>query len=158
MRQALGLQGSYWAVLPRASPFAGMKQALGLNAACLQHFPFLGLLPAPKDGWCDITDRYVARYGVPKAGKAIWIRTGQRIDGWNDAPKAVRARILTATAQRRSPPVRSKKGREPEPTLTPRWQRRHGPSSLCAVRATGVTVARPRSILSQRHKERLRRS
>jgi hypothetical protein len=41
----------------------------------------LGLLPAPIDGWCDITEIYVARYGVPKAGKAIWIRTCQHIDG-----------------------------------------------------------------------------
>ena len=34
---------------------------------CVQHFPFLGLLPPPIDGWSDITELYVARYGVPKA-------------------------------------------------------------------------------------------
>ena len=55
---------------------------------CVQHFPFLGLLPPPKDGWSDITELYVARYGVPKAGTAIWIRTCQHIDGWTDAPKS----------------------------------------------------------------------
>ncbi len=59
----------------------------------LNHFPFLGLLPPPKDGGSDITDLYVARYGVPKANHAIWIRTCQHIDGWIDAPKVVRARV-----------------------------------------------------------------
>jgi len=48
---------------------------------CVQHFPFLGLLPPPTDGWSDITELYVARYGVPKVGTAIWIRTCQHIDG-----------------------------------------------------------------------------
>jgi hypothetical protein len=32
----------------------------------VHHFPFLVLLPPPKDGWSDITDVYVSRYGVPK--------------------------------------------------------------------------------------------
>jgi hypothetical protein len=61
---------------------------------CVQHFPFLGLLPPPTDGWGDITDLYVARYGVPKAGTAIWIRTCQHIDGWTDVPKVARASAL----------------------------------------------------------------
>ena len=64
---------------------------------CVQHFPFLGLLPPPTDGWSDITELYVARYGVPKAGMAICIRTCQHIDGWTDAPKVARARVLAAT-------------------------------------------------------------
>jgi hypothetical protein len=62
------------------------------------HFPFLGLLPPPKDGWSDIAELYVARYGEPKVGKAIWIRTCQHIDGWIDVPKVVRARILPPAA------------------------------------------------------------
>ena len=61
-------------------------------------FPFLGLLPPPKDGWSDITDLYVARFGVPKPNQAIWVRICQHIDGWIDAPKVVRARILPPTA------------------------------------------------------------
>jgi len=60
---------------------------------CVQHFPFLGLLPPPTGGWSDITELYSARYGVPKAGKAIWIRTCQHIDGWQDVPKVARARV-----------------------------------------------------------------
>jgi hypothetical protein len=53
----------------------------------VQHFPFLGLLPPPTDGWSDITELYVARYGVPPVGKVIFIRTCQQIDGWSDVPK-----------------------------------------------------------------------
>ena len=65
---------------------------------CVQHFPFLGLLPPPTDGWSDITELYVARYGVPKAGTAIWIRTCQHIDGWTDVPIVARARVHTPAA------------------------------------------------------------
>ena len=60
---------------------------------CVQHFTFLGLLPPPADGWSDITELSVPRYGVPKAGTAIWIRTSQHINGWTDVPKVVRARV-----------------------------------------------------------------
>ena len=55
---------------------------------CVQHFPFLGFLPPPTDGWSDITKLHIARYGVPKAGTAIWIRTCQHIDGWIDVPQS----------------------------------------------------------------------
>jgi hypothetical protein len=65
---------------------------------CVQHFPFLGLLPPPIDGWSDITDLYVARFGVPKFGTAIWIRTCQHIDCWTDVPKVARARVPAEAA------------------------------------------------------------
>jgi hypothetical protein len=65
---------------------------------CVQHFPFLGLLPPPTDGWSDITELYVARYGVPKVGTAIWIRTCQHIDGWTDVPKVASARVRAEAA------------------------------------------------------------
>ncbi len=64
---------------------------------CVQHFPFLGFLPPPIDGWSDITELYVARYGKLKAGMAIWIRTCQHIDGWTDAPKVAHARVRAST-------------------------------------------------------------
>ena len=66
---------------------------VGTGVRCVQHFLFLGLLPPAIDGWSDITELYVACYGVPKAGKAIWIRTCQHIDGWIDVPKVLRARV-----------------------------------------------------------------
>ena len=65
---------------------------------CVQHFPFLGLLPPPIDGWSVITEMYVARFGVPKAGTAVWIRTCQHIDGFVDVPKVLRVRIRASAA------------------------------------------------------------
>jgi hypothetical protein len=64
----------------------------------VQHCPFLGLLPAPSDGWSDITELYVARFGEPKAGTAIWIRVCQHTDGWTDVPKEFRVRAEAPTA------------------------------------------------------------
>jgi hypothetical protein len=64
----------------------------------VNHFPLLGLLPTPEDGWSDIADLYVARYGLPKPNQAIWIRTCQHIDGWIDVPKVLRARIAATAA------------------------------------------------------------
>ncbi len=60
---------------------------------CVQHFPFLGFLPAPVDGWCDITELFVKRYGVLPLGKAIFIQIRQHINGWNDPPKQFRTVI-----------------------------------------------------------------
>jgi hypothetical protein len=54
---------------------------------CAQHLVCVGLLPAPVSGWSDITDLYVARYGAPPAGMAVFIRTCQHIDGWTDVPR-----------------------------------------------------------------------
>jgi len=64
----------------------------------VQKFPFLGLLPPPKDGWCDITELFVARYGVPKVNQAVWIRVCRHIDGYIDVPKVLRARVPAPAA------------------------------------------------------------
>jgi hypothetical protein len=64
----------------------------------VQHCPLLGLLPPAKDGWSDITELYVARFGEPKPGTAIFIRVCQHIDGWTDVPKEFRVRVEAAAA------------------------------------------------------------
>ena len=69
----------------------------GSAVRLVQKYPLLGLLPPPKDGWSDITELYIARYGVPKVNKAIWIRTCQHIDGWIDVPEVRRARVRAPT-------------------------------------------------------------
>jgi hypothetical protein len=57
------------------------------------HYAFLGLLPPPKNGECDITDIFLAklrewlrlpspRYHVPLAGSRICIRTWPQDHGW----------------------------------------------------------------------------
>jgi len=64
----------------------------------VQHFPLLGLLPPSEDGWSDITELYVARFGEPKPGTAVWIRVCQYIDGWTDVPTEFRFRVEAPTA------------------------------------------------------------
>ena len=64
---------------------------------CVQHFPKLGLLPAPVDGWSDITALVLAKYHLLRAGQRIFIRTCQHINGWSDIPKVVSVRIPAAT-------------------------------------------------------------
>jgi len=63
---------------------------------CVQHYPLLGLLPAPVDGWSDITALYVARYGVPTVGTAVFIRTCQHVDGWTYLPNVASAFVPAA--------------------------------------------------------------
>jgi hypothetical protein len=55
------------------------------------HLTILGLLDAPVRGMCDITELYVAKYGVPPAGSRVFIRTVQQINGWQDRPKLMNA-------------------------------------------------------------------
>jgi hypothetical protein len=43
---------------------------------------YLGLLPPVTDGFSDITELYVARYGEPKPGQKVFIVTRQQKNGW----------------------------------------------------------------------------
>jgi hypothetical protein len=57
----------------------------------VRDFTILGPLPEPVRGVSDITDIYVAKYGVPRAGLQVFVRTRQQINGWEDAPKQTSA-------------------------------------------------------------------
>ena len=57
----------------------------------VRHFNILGFLPGPVGGVSDITEIYVARYGVPRAGTRVCIRTQQHVNGWDDLPKQTSA-------------------------------------------------------------------
>jgi hypothetical protein len=70
---------------------------VGTGIRCVQHFPFLGLLPPPIDGWSDITELYIARYGMLPVGTVIFIRTCQHIDGATDVPIITSARVPAPT-------------------------------------------------------------
>jgi len=61
-----------------------------------RHFVFLGFLPDPTRAASDITDLYVARFGVPPVGMKVFIRTQQHIDGWDDLPKQTSAIVPKA--------------------------------------------------------------
>jgi hypothetical protein len=57
----------------------------------VRDFTILGLLPAASDGASEITDMYVKKYGIPREGSRVFIRTNQEIDGWEDAFKQTSA-------------------------------------------------------------------
>jgi hypothetical protein len=59
----------------------------------VQGYRYVGLLPAPVDGWSDITELVVARFGQPTPGMVLFIRTRQQIDGWMDAGKVTSALV-----------------------------------------------------------------
>ena len=50
---------------------------------------YLGLLPVPQNGMSDITEMYVERYGEPKAGERVFIRTRQQTNGWEGRDKDI---------------------------------------------------------------------
>ena len=76
---------------PGQTPLVQGAAPVSAGVRCVQHFPLLGLLPPPVDGWSDITALYVARYGAPLVGTAVFIRTCQHTDGWTDLPKVASA-------------------------------------------------------------------
>ena len=59
-------------------------------------FVFLGLLPEPAGGICDITELYKALYGLPPANARVFIQTVQQINGWKDIPKQTTAVVPPA--------------------------------------------------------------
>ena len=70
---------------------------------------YLGLLPAPKGGLCDITALYCERHGVPWPGSRVIIATQQQVDGWRDIPRRLDVivpawQVPAAKPNRRRPP------------------------------------------------------
>ena len=61
-----------------------------------RRFTLLGALPTPVSGFSDITELYVAKYGVPPPATRVFIRTLQVIDGWQDEPKDTTAVVPAA--------------------------------------------------------------
>ena len=46
------------------------------------HYLFLGVLPEEAGEMADISALYAAGFGLPPAGKRVFIRTVQQINGW----------------------------------------------------------------------------
>jgi hypothetical protein len=61
-----------------------------------RRFTLLGALPDPVSGVSDITDLYVAKYGIPPVGTRVFIRTRQVAGGWEDLPKDATAVVPAA--------------------------------------------------------------
>ena len=56
----------------------------------------LGVLPAPVQGSCDITNLYSARYGSPAVGTKVFVRVNQNVNGWEDMPVEASAIVPAA--------------------------------------------------------------
>jgi hypothetical protein len=73
---------------------------------------YLGLLPFPMNGLCDITDIYVAKYGQPRPGEKVFIVTVQQNNGWEGIEQETSEIIPDKPEQEQAP--------SPSPlTLTP---------------------------------------
>jgi hypothetical protein len=60
-------------------------------------YRILGTCPAAAQGSADITGIYTARYGVPPAGKKVFVRVNQFVDGWEDLPMTFSAIVPAAS-------------------------------------------------------------
>jgi hypothetical protein len=65
-------------------------------------FRYLGLLPAPKGGFSDITELYVKKFGNPPPGSRVFIRTQQQVDGQQDLPVQTDAVVPGQRKRRRA--------------------------------------------------------
>ena len=75
---------------------------------------FVGVLPAPAQGSCDITSLYTARYGSPPVGTKVFVRVNQNVNGWEDMP--VEASAIVPGAVRACVAREAKKGVTTSPT------------------------------------------
>jgi len=60
------------------------------------NYRVLGVLPAPAQGSCDITNLYTARYGSPAVGAKVFVEVNQNINGWEDYPVSTWAIVPAA--------------------------------------------------------------
>lgn len=61
-----------------------------------RRFTLIGTLPAAAAGVSDVTDLFVAKYGVPPVTTRVFVRTRQVADGWQDLPKETTAVVPAA--------------------------------------------------------------
>jgi hypothetical protein len=119
-----------------------------------RHGAYLGLLPVPLGGECDITDMFVERYGEPEPGKKVFIRTRQQKDGWEgrdqDSSGVVLAKPVAAarteTVQIRNPKAeirRKSENRNPIPD---------GPRILCASPAISVRCTMHKGVVPKQRR------
>ena len=59
---------------------------------------YLGLLPAPVRGLCDITKLYREMFGMPPIGSRVFIRVRQQLNGWESGDDDLSAIVLPKPA------------------------------------------------------------
>jgi hypothetical protein len=83
------------AKLPQYLVILGTKPR-SAGVSYVDHFAILGVVPEPVEGLCDITDLFVAKYGQPRAGTRVFIRTFQLSNGWDRIPQQLSAIVPAA--------------------------------------------------------------
>src|ERR1035437_8013937 len=83
------------AKLPQHLVVLGTKPR-SAGVSYVDHFAILGVLPEAVQGLCDITDLFVAKYGKPRAGTRVFIRTFQLSNGWDELPQQLSAIVPAA--------------------------------------------------------------
>jgi hypothetical protein len=58
-------------------------------------FVFIGLLPVPQNGLCDITQLYLAKYRALAPHDRVFIQTTQQLNGWRGLPRQTTAVVPT---------------------------------------------------------------
>ena len=92
---AIGLQLSV-SRTPAADIIVRGAAPCSQGVSFVRDFTILGLLPAASGGASEITEMYVKRYGIPREGSRVFIRTNQEIDGWEDNFKQTTAVVPSA--------------------------------------------------------------
>jgi hypothetical protein len=91
----IGLKLRVTAKLPQHLVILGTKPR-SAGVSYVDHFAILGVVPEPVEGLCDITDLFVAKYGQPRAGTRVFIRTFQLSNGWDRIPQQLSAIVPAA--------------------------------------------------------------
>ena len=81
--------------LPQYIVVRGTKPR-GAGVSYVDHFTILGVIPAPNRGVSEITDLFVGKYGVPRAGSRVFIQVFQVSNGWDDLPVQMSAIVPAA--------------------------------------------------------------
>ena len=65
------------------------------NSGCRRGVSYrvLGTLDSPQDGYVDITSAYTGRFGVPAAGKRVFVSVNANVDGYEGIPLVFSARV-----------------------------------------------------------------
>jgi hypothetical protein len=65
------------------------------NSGCRRGVSYrvLGTLNSPVNSYCDITSAYTDRFGVPAAGKRVFVSVNANVDGFEGIPLVFSARV-----------------------------------------------------------------
>jgi hypothetical protein len=80
---------------PGANTIVRAAKPISQGRETCNDFRIVGVCPAPVAGAADITGLYTARYGVPPAGKKVYVRVNQFVDGWESLPVMFSAIVPT---------------------------------------------------------------